>query len=563
MNHEAPATPSQRPWLASYPPGVDADIHVPPRATVVSLMEEACRRYAAQPSYISMGSTLSYDELEIRSRHFAAWLQSRGIRAGSRVALMMPNLLQYPIALFGVLRAGGVAVNCNPLYTPRELEFQLRDSGAEAIVVLENFAHTLAQVRTLPSLKSIVVTSVGELLGGFKGRAIDFVLRHVKRAVPRWQLDAVRFNDALAQGAAAEATFNKPAVGPQDLAFLQYTGGTTGRPKGAMLSHANIVANLTQVDQWIAGVVVEGQERVVTALPLYHIFALTANCLAFMHKGAANLLIINPRDIDSFVKELERYPFTVLTGVNTLFSALLHHPRFARLDFSRLKVTLGGGMAVQREVADRWQQVTGNTLIQAYGLTETSPGATINPLTQKAFNGSIGLPLPSTEVEIRDEAGQAQPVGHAGEVCIRGPQVMVGYWNQPEETRAVFYPDGFLRTGDVGMFDEQGYVYLLDRKKDMIKVSGFNVYPNEIEDVVARHPGVREVAAIGVPDAHSGEAIKLYVVRRDPALTSEALIGYCRQEMTGYKVPRHVEFREDLPHTNVGKILRRALKEQG
>ncbi|MDE2623344.1 MAG: AMP-binding protein [Betaproteobacteria bacterium] len=559
MNHEAPAAPSSRPWLASYPPGVDADINVPPQATVVSLMEAACRRYQAQTSYISMGTALTYDELEIRSRHFAAWLHSRGITPGARVALMMPNLLQYPIALFGVLRAGGVVVNCNPLYTPRELEFQLQDSGADAIVVLENFAHTLTQVPSLPHLKAIVVTSVGELLGGAKGWAVDFVLRHVKRAVPPWKLDAVRFTEALAQGAAVP--FKQPAVGPQDLAFLQYTGGTTGRPKGAMLSHANIVANLTQVDQWIAEVVVEGQELIVTALPLYHIFALTANCLAFMHKGAANLLIINPRDIDAFVKELERHPFTVLTGVNTLFNALLNHPRFGRLDFSRLKVTLGGGMAVQREVAERWQRVTGNVLIQAYGLTETSPGATINPLTQKAFNGSIGLPLPSTEVEIRDEAGQAQPVGHAGELCIRGPQVMVGYWNQPEETSAVFYPDGFLRTGDVGMLDEQGYVYLLDRKKDMIKVSGFNVYPNEIEDVVARHPGVREVAAIGVADAHSGEAIKLYVVRRDTSLTSDALIHYCREQMTGYKVPRHVEFREDLPHTNVGKILRRALKD--
>ena len=559
MNPDIPATPSPRPWLKSYPPGVAADIRVPERTTLASLMEAACRDYGPRTAYISMGKSLSYEALELQSRHFAAWLQSRGIRPGSRVALMMPNLLQYPVALFGVLRAGGVAVNCNPLYTPRELEFQLRDSGAEAIVVLENFAHTLTQVRTLPGLKSIVVTSVGELLGGFKGFAVDFVLRHVKRAVPRWQLDAVRFSEALRLGAAAP--FAPPGLGPQDLAFLQYTGGTTGRPKGAMLSHANIVANLTQVDQWMSGVVEAGQELVVTALPLYHIFALTANCLTFMHKGASNLLIINPRDIDAFVKELERHPFTVMTGVNTLFNALLHHPRFGRLDFSKLKVTLGGGMAVQREVAERWQEVTGNTLVQAYGLTETSPGATINPLTQKTFNGAIGLPLPSTEVEIRDESGQAQAPGHSGELCIRGPQVMVGYWNQPEETRAVFYPDGFLRTGDVGMLDEAGYVYLLDRKKDMIKVSGFNVYPNEIEDVVSRHPGVREVAAIGVPDTHSGEAIKLFVVRKDPALTGEALIGYCRQEMTGYKVPRHVEFRDELPHTNVGKILRRALKE--
>ena len=557
-----PAAPSPvpRPWLASYPPGVPADVTIPANTTVASLMEADCFRYGKLPAYLSLGTPLTYDELEIQSRYFASWLQQQGVRTGTRVALMMPNILQYPIALFGVLRAGGVVVNCNPLYTPRELEFQLRDAGAEVIVVLENFAHTLMEVRNLPRLRHIVVTSVGALLGEFKGRFVDLVLRYVKRRVPRWKLEhTTDFREALRLG--SHKAFVPPSLGPQDLAFLQYTGGTTGRPKGAMLSHGNIVANLTQVDEWMKEVVVDGAELVVTALPLYHIFALTANCLTFMHKGAANLLIINPRDLDAVVKELSRYPFSVITGVNTLFNALLHHPRFARLDFSSLKVTLGGGMAVQREVAERWKQVTGNPVLQAYGLTETSPAAIINPLSVLTFTGSIGLPIPSTEVVIRDEAGHDLPLEAPGELCIRGPQVMVGYWNQPEETRAVFFPDGFLRTGDIAKLDAAGYVSLLDRKKDMIKVSGFNVYPNEIEDVVARHPGVREVAAIGVPDTHSGEAIKLFVVKRDPDLTADQLLQYCRHEMTGYKVPRHVTFREDLPHTNVGKVLRRALKE--
>ena len=553
--------PVSKPWLASYPKGVAAEITPPPDATIASLMEAACRRFAPRTAYISMGTTLSYEALERQSRHFAAWLQQAGVKKGARVALMMPNVLQYPVALFGVLRAGCVAVNCNPLYTPRELEFQLKDSGAEAIVVLENFAHTVQQVRATTALKHIVVTSVGERLGA-KGLLVNLVLRHVKHAVPPWQLPgSLAFNAVLAAGAAAP--FTPPALGPQDLAFLQYTGGTTGVPKGAMLSHGNIVANLTQVDQWMTGVVAPGEELVVTALPLYHIFALTANCLTFMHQGAANLLIINPRDLPAFVKELQRHRFTILTGVNTLFNALLNHPDFARLDFSALKVTLGGGMAVQQDVAQRWQQVTGCTLTQAYGLTETSPGATINPLGLRTFNGAIGLPIPSTEVSIRDETGVPVALGVEGEICIRGPQVMIGYWNQQEETRAVFYPDGFLRTGDLGFMNPQGFVFLLDRKKDMIKVSGFNVYPNEVEDTVARHPGVREVAAIGVSDPHSGEAIKLFVVRNDPALTADMITAYCREQLTGYKIPRHIEFRNELPHTNVGKILRRALKEEG
>ncbi len=549
-----------KPWLASYPPGIAAEISPPPDATVVTLMEAACRQFAQRTAYISMGKVLDYRALEQQSRYFAAWLQQSGVPKGARVALMMPNVLQYPVALFGVLRAGCVVVNCNPLYTPRELEFQLKDSGAEVIVVLENFAHTLQQVHTATVLKHIVVTSVGELLG-WKGALINFVLRHVRRVVPRWRLPgSLSFSAVLFLGEQGDLV--PPRLRPQDLAFLQYTGGTTGIPKGAMLSHGNIVANLIQVDQWMAGVVRPGEELVVTALPLYHIFALTANCLAFMHQGAANLLIINPRDLKAFVKELRQHRFTVITGVNTLFSALLNDRGFVRLDFSHLKVTLGGGMAVQQEVALRWQQVTGCALTQAYGLTETSPGATINPLELKTFNGSIGLPIPSTEVAIRDEAGQEVALGVEGEICIRGPQVMKGYWNQPAETQAVFYADGFLRTGDLGTMDPQGFVFLLDRKKDMIKVSGFNVYPNEVEATVAKHPGVFEVAAIGVDDPHSGEAIKLFVVRKDPHLTAEMITAFCREQLTGYKIPRHIEFRDELPHTNVGKILRRALKEE-
>ncbi len=556
----SPAPSSTKPWLASYPKGVATEIAPPPEATIASLMNTACLRFAQRTAYISMGTHLSYLELEQQSRQFAAWLQQVGVAKGARVALMMPNVLQYPVALFGVLRAGCVVVNCNPLYTPRELEFQLKDSGAEVIVVLENFAHTVQQVQDVTSLKHIVVTSVGERLG-WKGGLVNLVLRHVKRMVPSWHLPgSLSFNAVLAVGAAN--SFMPPHLGPQDLAFLQYTGGTTGVPKGAMLSHGNIVANLSQVDQWMMGVVKPGEELVVTALPLYHIFALTANCLTFMHQGAANLLIINPRDLKAFVKELRRHRFTVITGVNTLFNALLNHPGFDRLDFSHLKVTLGGGMAVQREVAQRWQQVTGCTLTQAYGLTETSPGATINPIHIPDFNGSIGLPIPSTEVSIRDEMGEEVALGVEGEICVRGPQVMIGYWNQQEETRAVFYPDGYLRTGDLGFMNPQGFVFLLDRKKDMIKVSGFNVYPNEVEDTVAKHPGVREVAAVGIRDAHSGEAIKLFVVRKDPALTAEMITAFCREQLTGYKIPRHIVFRDELPHTNVGKILRRALKEE-
>ncbi|KAG4080873.1 hypothetical protein HA402_010044 [Bradysia odoriphaga] len=506
-----------------------------------------------------MGTTLSYAQLDASSRQFAAWLQSRGLGKGDRVALMMPNILQYPVCLFGALRAGCTIVNCNPLYTSHELSHQLADSGAQTIVIAENFAHTLQQTLGQCELKNIIVTSIGDMLGPVKGRLINVAIKHVKRMVPAWSLPgAVSWRHVLAAG--KRATYTPVSLNHADLACLQYTGGTTGVAKAAMLSHGNLVANLCQAHAWIKPYVKDGEECVVTALPLYHIFAFTANCLTFLKIGASNLLIINPRDIDGFIKELGKTPFNVLIGVNTLFNALLNHPEFAKLDFSRLRLTLGGGMAVQRAVAQRWAKTTGVALAQAYGLTETSPAVTINPLTITEFTGSIGLPVPSTEIAIRDDDGRDLPQGENGEICVRGPQVMSGYWNRPDETELVLGADGFLRTGDVGYVDPQGYIFLIDRKKDMILVSGFNVYPNEVEDVAALHPGVSEVAAIGIPDERSGEAVKLVVIRKDPNLTAEQLIAHCRSQLTSYKVPRHIEFRDSLPRSNVGKILRRELR---
>ncbi|WP_454695519.1 AMP-binding protein [Achromobacter aegrifaciens] len=549
----------ERIWQKSYPAGVPAEIEMDGVTTLVSVVRESCRRYAGKTSYISMGKSLSYAELDRLTRDFAAWLHANGLGRGDRVALMMPNLLQYPVCLFGALRAGCVVVNCNPLYTPHELRHQLADSGARLIVVADNFAATVQKALDGSAIERVVVTSIGELLGPLKGRLVDFVVRRVKRMVPAWSLpDAIRLGDALRAGAAAP--FTEVALDQRDLACLQYTGGTTGVAKAAMLTHGNLVANLSQAHAWVRPLVTEGEECIVTALPLYHIFALTANCLTFMKIGASNLLIINPRDIPGLVKEMRKVPFSAFTGVNTLFNALLNNPDFARLDFSRLRLTMGGGMAVQRSVADRWRAVTGRSLAQAYGLTETSPAVTINPLDVQEFTGSIGLPVPSTEISIRDDAGTELGIGETGEICVRGPQVTQGYWQRPDETALVLYADGFLRTGDVGYVDEKGYVFLVDRKKDMILVSGFNVYPNEVEDVAALHPGVREVAAVGVPDERSGEAVKLYVIRKDPALDAETLIAHCRKQLTGYKVPRYIEFRDDLPRTNVGKILRRELK---
>ncbi len=548
-------------WLKSYPEGVPAEIDIDHIPSLVALFEDACRSYADKVAYISMGKEMSYRQLDEESRAFAGWLQSLGLKKGERVALMMPNLLQYPVALFGTLRAGCVVANCNPLYTPRELEHQLKDCGAVAIVIVENFAHTLQQIIGKTAVKHVLVTPMGELLG-LKGLIVNAVVRHVKKLVPAWSLPgAINFKTALAAGRAHG--FQPVALTQDDIAFLQYTGGTTGVSKGAMLTHANIASNVMQAHAWIKPVVRDGQELILTALPLYHIFALTANCLTFLMIGAKNLLIANPRDIPGFVKEWGKYPVTVVTGVNTLFNALLNNADFAKLDFSTMRVTLGGGMAVQAPVAERWLKVTGTPLLQAYGLTETSPAATINPLDMHEFNGAIGLPISSTEVSIRDDYGLEVPTSQVGEICIRGPQVMKGYWNRPEETDHVFHADRFLRTGDMGYIDQKGFVFLVDRKKDMILVSGFNVYPNEVEEAVAMHPGVIDVAAIGVADEHSGEAVKIFVVRKDPNITDRQLIEHCRTVLTGYKVPKHVEFRDDLPRTNVGKILRRALKESG
>ena len=548
-------------WLQSYPADVPAEVGAPEHSSVVEVFRQSVARFGDTPAYLNMGKALTYAELDRLSAAFSAYLRDHlGLQPGTRVALMMPNLLQYPIALFGVLRAGCVVVNVNPLYTPRELAHQLIDSGAQALVVLENFAHTVERVRDAVPLQHIIVTGLGDQLGGMKGALVNFVVRHVRKLVPRWHLPgSVRWKRALRMGGNGSREPSLP--GSDDIAFLQYTGGTTGRAKAAVLTHGNIVANMSQARAWILPRVTEGAELIVTALPLYHIFSLTANCLVYSSFGATNLLITNPRDIPGFVKELGKHRFTAITGVNTLFNALLNHPDFASLDFSALKITLGGGMAVQRSVAERWQATTGTPLIEAYGLTETSPAVSINPLDLAGFNHSIGLPLPSTEVSIRDDAGVEQPPGQRGELCVRGPQVMREYWNRPDETAAAFTSDGYFRTGDIATMDERGYLTIVDRKKDIIIVSGFNVVPNEIEDVVAAHPGVLEVAAIGVPDERSGELVKIFVVRRDAALTEAEIIAYCRENLTAYKVPHRVEFRDELPKTNVGKILRRQLRD--
>lgn len=551
----------ERIWLKSYPEGVPADIDPTAYGSIGEFLAASIDRYRDRPAFISMGRTMSYGELDRRSRAFASYLQNvAGLARGARVALMMPNLLQYPVALFGALRAGYVVVNCNPLYSPRELHHQLEDSGAEAIVVLENFAQTLEKAIGGTQLRAVVVTGAGDLLGGLRGSLTNFVLRHVRRAVPAWNLpQAVRFNRALSLG--RRHSFEFAPVAPDDVAFLQYTGGTTGVPKGAMLTHRNMIANLQQVQAWVAQSLAPANEVFVTALPLYHVFALTVNCFVPVMIGANNLLIPNPRDIRAFVKAMRQTPFTVITGVNTLFNALLGDQEFLKLDFSRLHLAVAGGMAVQRAVAERWKAATGKPLIEAYGLTETSPAAVTNPLTIEDFTGAIGLPLPSTDIAIRDLEGRDLPLGEPGELCIKGPQVMAGYWNKPDETAKVMTQDGYLRTGDIARVDERGYVTIVDRQKDMIIVSGFNVYPNEIEDVVMSHPGVHEVGAIGVPDQKSGEAVKIVVVRKDPALTDVEIIAYCRQYLTGYKTPRQVEFRNTLPRTPIGKILRRELRD--
>jgi long-chain acyl-CoA synthetase len=550
----------ERIWLKSYPPGVPAEIDYKANRSLGELFEKSVAQFRERAAFHSMGSTISFGQLDKLSRDFAAWLQAKGLPKGARVAIMMPNCLQYPVAMFGALRAGYTVVNVNPLYTARELEHQLKDSGAEAIVILENFARTLEEVLPKVPIKHVVLAALGDLLG-VKGLLVNFVLRKVKKMVPQFNLPAARrFNEVLAEGAGKPM---KPFdVGHEDIAFLQYTGGTTGISKGAMLLHRNILANIQQSEAWLLPSLQGETAVIITALPLYHIFSLTVNCLLMLKVGGCNILITNPRDIPGFVKELGKHKYNIITGVNTLFNALMNNPDFAKLDFSLLKSAVGGGMAVQKAVADKWKRMTGKPLQEGYGLTESSPSATMNPPYIESYNGSIGLPLPSTDIAIRDDQKHDVPRGQPGEIAIRGPQVMKGYWKRPDETAKVLGPDGFLYTGDIGVMDEKGFVTIVDRKKDMILVSGFNVYPNEIEQVVSMHPGVLECAAIGVPDEHSGEVPKVFVVKKDPNLTEQDVIEHCKKELTGYKRPKYVEFRADLPKTNVGKILRRALRDE-
>jgi long-chain acyl-CoA synthetase len=559
---------SDKPWLKSYPKGVPAEIDVNQFSSLKDILEKSCKRFADRPAFSNMGVSMSYAELDRQTRDFGAFLQSLpGMKKGERVAIMMPNCLQYPVALFGTLRAGMTVVNVNPLYTPRELEHQLKDSGARTIVIIENFAHTLQEVIAKTGVEHVVTTQLADLFPVPKRWIVNYVVKNVKKMVPHWRIDgAIDFRQALRRGAATQIA--DVPVSHDDLAFLQYTGGTTGVAKGAMLTHRNMVANLQQVHAWVGGALEEGREVVVTALPLYHIFCLTANCLTFMKIGGENLLITNPRDLPEFVKTLKSGRATAMTGVNTLFNGLLNTPGFAELDFGKMKFAIGGGTAVQRAVAERWKEVTRTKLIEGYGLTESSPVACANPLDGE-YNGTIGLPLPSTEARIITDDGRILPPHDGkrpmeestGEICVRGPQVMKGYWHKPEETAQVITPDGFLKTGDVGHMDQQGYVTISDRKKDMILVSGFNVYPNEIEGVVAGHPGVLECAVVGVPDDKSGEAVKLVVVKKDAGLTSDEVLKFCREHMTGYKVPRVIEFRTELPKTPVGKVLRRELRD--
>ncbi|MDG4894173.1 long-chain fatty acid--CoA ligase [Mesorhizobium sp. WSM4976] len=555
----------EKPWLKSYPKNMPAEIGALPYKSIGEFLVGACKQFAGQPAFVCMGKSITYAELERLSAAFGAYLQARGLEKGARVALMMPNVLQYPVAMMAALRAGYTVVNINPLYTPRELEHQLKDSGAQAIVILENFAGTLQAVIARTPVKHVVVTSMGDMLGGLKGAIVNLVVRRVKKMVPAWSLPGhVKFSAVLKTG--ASIAFKPPTVSGDDIAFLQYTGGTTGVSKGAVLLHRNVLSNVAQNSLWVEDAYTvkpkPAHQNFICALPLYHIFALTVNALMGMQQGAQNLLIPNPRDIPGFVKELSKYPMHIFPGLNTLFNALLNNEDFRKLDFKPLILTLGGGMAVQKGVAERWKALTGCPISEGYGLSETSPVATANKFSSSDFTGTIGLPLPSTEIAIRDDDGNNVPLGEVGEICIRGPQVMAGYWNRPDETAKVMTKDGFFKSGDMGFMDERGYTKIVDRKKDMILVSGFNVYPNELEEVVAHHPGVLEAAAIGVPDEHSGEVPKLFVVKKDPALTVEVLMAYCRENLTGYKRPKFIEFRTELPKTPVGKILRRALRDQ-
>ncbi len=552
-------------WLKHYPEGMPSEINPREYQSLVHLLEEAFQKHASRRAFVSMDKALTYADLDRLSRQLGAWLQSRGLAPQARVAIMMPNILQYPVALAAVLRAGYIVVNVNPLYTPRELEHQLKDSGAEAIIILENFATTLQKVLDKTPVRHVVVASMGDMLGVVKGTIVNFVVRSVKKLVPAWSLPGhTSFKAALAEGSGL--TLKPAELKPDDVAFLQYTGGTTGVSKGATLLHRNVVANVLQSEAWMQPALRKGppidQIVTVTALPLYHIFALTVCCMLVMRTGGLGLLIPNARDIGGLIKELSKWKFHMLPAVNTLYNAMLNHADFDKVDFSSLRVANGGGMAVQEAVARRWLERTRCPIVEGYGLSETSPSVSCNPTDTDRFTGTIGLPLPSTEIELRDDDGKPVPLGQPGEICVRGPQVMAGYWKQQEETARVMYADGFLKTGDIGVMDERGYTKIVDRKKDMILVSGFNVFPNEIEGVVIECPGVLEVAAVGVPDEHSGETVKLFIVKKDPSLTEEAVREFCKDKLTGYKRPKHIEFRSELPKTNVGKILRRELKEQ-
>ena len=564
MTGANPATEDRlagRYWLKSYPAGIPAEIGPLEHVSVAGLFENSCKKFGPKIAFICMGKTMTYAELDRESAKVAAWLQARGHVKGDRIAVMLPNVLQYPVVTMGILRAGLTVVNVNPLYTPRELEYQLKDSGASGIFVLENFARTVQQVIAKTQLKSVVVGTMGDMLG-LKGHIVNFVVRTIKKLVPEWSLPGhVPFKSIMSE----RGDFKRPDLGLDDVAFLQYTGGTTGVSKGAVLTNRNVLSNAAQNSIWLtAAYKMKGNLPAdilyVCPLPLYHIFALTVNMVMGMSVGAANLLIPNPRDIPGFVKELGKYKVNFFPGLNTLFNALANNEDFKKLDFSSLLLTVAGGMACQRPVADKWEAVTGNVILEGYGLSETSPVAAVNPPGSTTFSGTIGLPVPSTEIDIRDDDGKSVPLGQVGEICIRGPQVMAGYWNRPEETASVMTPDGYFRSGDMGFMDDRGYIKIVDRKKDMILVSGFNVYPNEVEEVAATHPGVLEAAAIGVPDERTGEAVKLFIVRKDPTLTADAIKEFCAKGLTNYKRPHLVEFRDSLPKTNVGKILRKELR---
>ncbi|HBH25196.1 MAG TPA: long-chain-fatty-acid--CoA ligase [Cytophagales bacterium] len=548
------------PWFKNYPEGIPQEINPDAYDNLSDFFEVSVKKYTGLIAYENMGKSITFDELDQMTQSFASYLQNDlGLQKGDRVAIQMPNLLQLPIALFGCLRAGMVVVNTNPLYTAREMEHQFKDTGAKAVVILANFAHNLEKIIGNTDIKHVIITEIGDLLGGIKGLVVNFVVKNVRKMVPSYKISgAIKYNDVLKKGKPAK--YNRPAIKNEEIAFLQYTGGTTGVSKGAMLSHRNIIANMEQISAWMLPKLEERKETMITALPMYHIFALTVNCLAMFKIGAKNVLITNPRDLPTFIKELKKHPFTVMTGVNTLFKGLLNNPEFSSVDFSHFKIAVGGGMAVQDIVAKRWKETTGVALVEGYGLSETSPVLTCNPIDETERIGTIGLPLPSTEIILLNDEGKPVPDGTPGEICAKGPQVMNRYWNRKEETENVFY-NGYFKTGDMGVTDDSGFFKIVDRKKEMINVSGFNVYPNEIENIVAAHHKVLEVGAIGISDPKSNEVVKIFVVKKDDSLTQEEIIAYCKENMTGYKVPKVVEFRDELPKSNVGKILRRLLKE--